>query len=105
MTQIRLPMLGSPRAAPGPIVALPTVIDLELYAGDDFYLDLTVTNPDGTAADLTTAVASAQIRAAANAADPMATFAATITGNVIHLHLTAAAAASLVSGVWDCQIA
>jgi hypothetical protein len=88
------------------VTALPTVVNLNLYAGDDFYLDLTVTNPDGSAADLSTAVATAQVRAHTSAPDPpLATFTATIAGNVIHLHLHSVDTATLTAGVWDCQIA
>jgi hypothetical protein len=96
--------LAGPRAATA-ITALPTTVDLALYEGDDFYLDLVVTNPDGSAADLSTAVASAQVRTTADTTDPQAQFTATITGNVIHLHLDHIAASVMSNGVWDCQIA
>jgi hypothetical protein len=92
-------------APPVLIVAQPAVVNLALYAGDDFYLDVTVTNPNGSAADLSSAVAQAQIRTAPEDDPPIAVFAVTITANVIHLHLTHAASTGLVSGVWDCQIA
>jgi hypothetical protein len=95
------------KAAATTITALPMTVNLDLYAGDDFYLDLTVTNPDGTAADLSTAVATAQVRAKATDPDPpLAAFVATITGNVIRLHLASTASQQLTGpAVWDCQVA
>ena len=104
----------SPRAtappAPVTIAALPAVVNLALYQGDDFYLDLTVTNPDGSAADLAGVIPSAQIKTAKGATSPLATFDATVDAtltNVVHLHLPHLEAAQLVAGpaFWDCQIA
>src|SRR5215471_4450025 len=80
------------------VEVLPAAVNLKFYAGDDFYLDVTVNNPDGTAADLTGRTVTAQIRAAAGAA--------TVTGNIIHLHLANADSAKLDGGYrWDCQSA
>ena len=98
------------QAAPPPpatITAQPATINLVIYQGDDFYLDLTVTDAVGAAADLTGATASAQVRLTAGAIDPpAATFTATITTNVIHLHLPTTESTKLhSSAVWDCQIA
>lgn len=96
------------QATTGPvtITALPATVNLSLYQGDDFYLDLTVTNPDSSPADLTGATATATIKASPTAPDIMATFSATITANVVHLHLPATEAAKLAAAaVWDCQIA
>ena len=92
------------------VSGLPTPVNLALYQGDDFYMDLTVDNPDGTPADLTGAVASALIRSAPGAADPpMATITATVDValSVVHLHLPHTEAANLAAGgaAWDCQIA
>lgn len=99
---------GAAVLAPGPpqtIDALPLVVNLLLYAGDDFYLDLTVTNPDGTDADLEGMAARAQIRARAGSPDVMAAFDAELEGNVIRLHLTSDASRGLSGkGVWDCQL-
>ena len=94
--------MATPRIAVG---TLPSPVDLSLYQGDDFYLDLTVTNSDGSPADLTGATPKAQIRTTAADATVLAEFVATITTNVIHLHLTAALTAPLSGpAVWDCQI-
>jgi hypothetical protein len=99
---------GAALLAPGPpqnIDALPLTVNLALYAGDDFYLDLTVTNPDGSEADLEGMAARAQIRARAGNPDVMAAFDAEIEGNVIRLHLTSTATQGLSGkGVWDCQL-
>jgi hypothetical protein len=88
------------------IVALPAKVNLDLYAGDDFYLDLTVTNPDGSDADLSAAVPTAQIRTTDVDANVAATFEVTVNGNVISLHLVNTDTAQLPpQAVWDCQIA
>ena len=101
----------APTATAGPvtITALPAVVNLSLYQGDDFFLDLTVTNPDGSAAELTSATPSADIKASKTAPDALATFDAEVDAiltNVIHLHLPHLQAAQLTPGsaVWDCQI-
>lgn len=90
----------------GVISALPVEQDLELYQGDDFPLAVTVNNPDGSPANLTGATALAQIRATASLTSPvLATFTATISGNVISLHLTSAMSTNLPpSCVYDCQM-
>jgi hypothetical protein len=100
------PVLGLRAAPPQTITALPAPVNLELYKGDDFYLDLIVTNPDGTDADLSTATPSAQIRTAANSPAVLAAFDATVEGNIVHLHLPNAEAAKLTSArcAWDAQI-
>jgi hypothetical protein len=95
--------------APAPVLisVLPLPVNLLLYQGDDFFLDLTATNPDGSATDLTGMTAQAQIRVTIGAPDPpLATFTAPIDGNVIHLHLPHTEAEKLAAGVcyWDCQI-
>ena len=86
------------------IVSLPQAVNLTLYAGDDFYLDLTVTEPGGAAADLTGCTASSQIRATPGATTVLATMTGTIVGNVITLHLDSTDAVSLANGVWDAQL-
>jgi len=90
---------------PGEISALPQTVNLSLYAGDDFYMNLTVTNPDGSPSDLSGAVVLAQIKAAPNNPTVLATFSSTIVANVIELHLSSASSAALpATCVWDCQI-
>jgi hypothetical protein len=87
------------------IDALPQVVNLELYRGDDFSLAIVVTNDDGSDFDLTGYTARAQIRTTHDATEILATFTATIATNVITLHLPAVQAARLVAAtVWDCEI-
>lgn len=89
------------------IESLPAKQDIALYQGDDFYLDITVKNQDGTPANIAAATPKAQIRTVPEDPTILASFVATITTNVIHLHLLAAASALLIPGpaYWDIQIA
>jgi len=90
---------------PVTVSAIPVTINLVLYQGDDFYMDLTVKNSDGSNADLTGQTAQAQIRSSPGATDITATFIATISSNIVHLHLAHAEAAKVVGqGAWDCQL-
>ena len=81
---------------------LPTGVNLTLYQGDDFYLNVGVT---GAGVNLTGYTAKADI-ATAPGATVMASFTATVTNaTTIALHLTAVEAAKLTAnGVWDLQI-
>jgi len=94
---------------PSTVSGLPAVVNLLLYQGDDFLLDLTITNPDGSAFDLTGFTPTAQIKPQPGAT-LMATFTAGVDDtipNVIHLRLPHLEAENLVPGpaMWDCQIA
>lgn len=85
----------------------PECVNLVLYRGDDFYMDVTVSyQDDGTGVDLTSAVVTAQIKVSPDAeADPIAEFTSVIDANIIHLHLPSNQAAELPPhSVWDCQI-
>jgi hypothetical protein len=83
----------------------PTVIDLNLYRGDDTFLSVTVTEADGSAADLAGATPKSQIRESFDAETAVAELAATITGNTVNLHLQHADAALLPAvAVWDLQL-
>ena len=98
--------LGPQQQATGPttITAGPQVVNLVLYQGDDFYLDLTVTNPDTTPFDLTGYTPTSQIKDQVGGS-VLASFTCTIGGNIVHLHLPAVQSALLTSnGVWDCEI-
>ena len=87
------------------ISALPEIVNLALYAGDYFALDLEVIDAAGNPYDLSAAVATAEIRDNGSA-QPMATFTATIDGSTIHLQLPSTEAANLAGNpAWDCQIA
>lgn len=93
--------------ATSPIYTGPITVPIKLYKGDDQFLDLTVVNADGTDTDLSLAVPSAQIRSAPNADDIIATFEATVDGNVVKLHLVHSEATKLTEATcaWDVQIA
>jgi len=96
-----------PPPAPVGISAIPKTVDLTIYQGDDTYIDVTVTNADGTPADLSTAVPSATI--ATSNGVLMATFNCSINNNVITCHLSSTDSQNLplvpTVLVWDCQIA
>lgn len=95
----------APATDPVDIYALPIERNLHIYKGDDFYLDLVVTNPDGTDADLSGATPSAQIRTTPNSPDLLASFDATVDGNTIHLHLPHEQSVNLAGQfAWDAQI-
>lgn len=99
---------AAPRVATQPlqtVTALPAPVNLEIYKGDDFYLDVTVTNPDGSDADLSAVTPAAQIRPQPNSATILATFDLTVDGNVIHLHLPHGESHNLIPRcAWDVQI-
>ena len=113
MTSSQLKAQSKAQAAPvaeqyavGPttIVALPQEVNLTLYQGDDFYLDLFVSNPDNSAADLAGCTASAQIRNSPSSPQILASLSAVINGNAIHLKLDHSDAAKLTQSVWDAQL-
>ena len=86
--------------------AIPAAVDLAVYQGDDFGpLTLTVTNPDGSAANLTGATFNAQIRSAPGAATVLASFTTSVATNVITLTMAATDTLTLPAGAaWDCQM-
>lgn len=85
----------------GPVDARPTDVDLHLYEGDDFFMDLVVTNSDGSPAPVGTPLA--QIRDSVNGV-VLATFQTTVEDNTIHLHLPGVVVTEALVGVWDCQV-
>ena len=102
---------GDPPPAPTPMAAntvanIPGSADLDLYQGDDLYFTVTVTNPDGSAANLTGATAASTIRPGPDNPTVIAAFTCTISTNVITLHLPNAQSALLTptAAVWDLQI-
>lgn len=83
---------------------LPAIINLNIYQGDDFFLDLTIgSTPD---IDLTNYTPKAEIRQNPGANLVLATFDATIVDSTtIGLHLPAAQSILLTSNChWDVQI-
>ena len=88
------------------VVSRPDQVQLCLYAGDDFYLNLTVVNEDGTPADLTGLTPKAQVRANTDTTDPvLASFTCTVSTNVVSLRLAAVDTTNLPDAAcWDCQL-
>jgi hypothetical protein len=100
-------LLVSPAPTPEQIGDLPIVVNLGLYQGDDFFLDLTVTDSSNNPINLSSYTPEAQIRGSPGAM-VMAAFTATVdatTTNLIHLHLPHLQSMLLQrNAVWDCQI-
>lgn len=103
------PFGGLARAAGVPITinALPQEVNLNLYRGDDFFLDLTVTDEDMQPVDLS----PFQVRAEVRLRHPpetnpvLAAFLADIDDNIVHLHLTHLESEKVDErGVWDCRL-
>jgi hypothetical protein len=90
---------------PTTLTALPEIVDLNLYQGDDFVMALTVAYDNGDPADFTGAVVTAQIRRTTSDEDVLAHFFPTVNANVITLWLPSAES-SKISGtvVWDCNV-
>lgn len=87
------------------ITALPRTVNLRLYAGDDFAIDLTITDADGDPADLEGTEPAAEVRATADAQTVAAVFVVAVEGNVVRLRLPSAVTAELPwRGVWDCRL-
>lgn len=86
------------------IDARPTVVDLNVYGGDDLVLKIDVTDNAGTAFDLTGYTAAAEIRATADAPTAIA-FTTSTLANTVTISLDAATTATLpLKGVWDVQV-
>jgi hypothetical protein len=92
---------------PVDVVAQPLTVNLDVYQGDDFYLDLTVTDSVGNPVNMAGWVAAAVVRAAPGTRI-VATFTCnvdTVNTNVLHLLLPHSEAMNLQrKGVWDCQV-
>ena len=78
---------------------------LSVYRGDDLVITVTVTNPDGSNANLAGYTAQAQFRPTPNGA-LAASFACSIFGNVVTCTManTVTAALSHTAYVWDFQL-
>jgi hypothetical protein len=99
------------RTIPITVIAMPMPVNLVIYQGDTFDLDITITDPadpegDEIVLDLTGLTAQAQIRLTQANPLPMATFMAEADGNTVSLHLDAVQSAGMRPGrsVWDCQL-
>jgi hypothetical protein len=86
--------------------ANPVTVDLKVYAGDDFWLRVIVTDPvTADPIDLTGYLAHGQVRSTAASEEVLADFDTTITGNLIDIHLFPEDTAALPAAcVWDLQI-
>jgi len=93
-------------AAPVTVDALPAVVNLLAYQGDDYFLNLFVTDPAGDPANLTGCTAKAEVRVTTADAAPLASFTATVAADQVSLHLPHVEAAKLTAGTlrWDCQL-
>lgn len=83
----------------------PTQVNLTIYQGDDFFLNVVVAMTSGVV-DLTGYTPKAEIRTNAGAPTVLATFAAEIANaNTVSLHLDHAQSTLLNNNaVWDIQI-
>jgi hypothetical protein len=94
-----------PTPPPPPIVVdtQPTEVDLVFPAGDDLYLDLALTEDDGSPADLSSSSATAVVTTSTG--QVLASFDTSITDNIVHLHLAAADTQDLpASARWKCTV-
>jgi hypothetical protein len=90
------------------VAVLPQIVHISFYQGDDFLLDVNVTDPDdGTPIDVTAMSPKAQIRASAINAEILAEFDIDLTDaatGLLHLSIASTVTSGLpVSGVWDLQ--
>ena len=90
------------------ITALPVALTLQLYQGDDFSFTIAVTNPDGSAMNLTGYSVSGQIKAKGSDTTALATFTCALTnptGGIITVTLPAAQSLLVTTGaVFDIQM-
>lgn len=89
------------------VTALPVTAHLHFWEGDDVFLILDVTDPNGAPADLSDAEPRSQLRSSPDSPDVLAEFETAVLGNLIHLHLPSTATAGLAAvdcPVWDCQV-
>jgi len=86
---------------------MPDRADLQIYQGDDYAATVTVSNPDGTPADLSACTPRAQIRedVADEAPTVIVEIAATIAGSDVNLFIPHTDTTLLAGGyVWDLQL-
>lgn len=86
--------------------AIPQAVDLLLYQGDDFFLDVTVNNADGTPFTMTGWVPKAQIRPTPPDETVVAELTCTAASNVVSIHLLHVDSALLTEPLyaWDVQV-
>jgi hypothetical protein len=90
------------------ITVLPTTINLNIYQGDDFFLDVTVMDANNNPVVCTNSQPLSQIRLSPNDLTILANLAITVdatTTNLLHLHLLAADSNLLpLVTAWDLQL-
>jgi hypothetical protein len=90
------------------VTVLPAEINLNIYQGDDFFLDLTVTDQNNNPLDVTNSSVMSQIRASFNSPNLLANIGIIIDGTttgLIHMHLAATDSNNLPQNcVWDIQL-
>ena|SRR3982751_4656398 len=96
--------------SPQTIEVLPQVVHISFYQGDDFLLDVAVTDPDaGTPIDVSAMTPKAQIRSSPSDATVLAEFAIDATDaatGLLHLSLASTVTTNLPDGgMWDLQLA
>lgn len=90
------------------VIVLPAIVNLEIYEGDDFFLDVAVTDVNSNPVNVTNLTPMSQIRVSPDGPAVLAnigiTVDATIT-NLIHLHLAAIDSNNLPANcAWDLQL-
>jgi hypothetical protein len=104
-TQLDVPQARNGDGGPVNLSALPRVVNLELYRGDDFGMRLVLADDSGDPADLTGAVVHAQVRTSHESDSVAGEFVTGIEDNVISLRLAAAVSAQLPADtVWDVEL-
>jgi hypothetical protein len=120
-TQVRTRGARPPRLAPVPsadevaayaatqvVTVLPAEVDLNIYQGDDFYLDVAVTDAASNPINVTNMAPMSQIRATPDGPAILASFNITVdatTTNLIHLHLASVDSNGLPpTCAWDLQL-
>jgi hypothetical protein len=98
-----------PRAtAEQDVIVLPAVVNLSIYEGDDFWMDITIKDSTGAAVDVSQALPMSQIRPAPDDDTILANLGVTVDGTtvgLIHLHLLSSDSTLLPSSAaWDIQL-
>jgi hypothetical protein len=90
------------------VTVLPAEVDLNIYQGDDFYLDVAVTDSASNPIDVTNMAPMSQIRTTPDGPAILASFNITVDAtnkNIMHLHLAATDSNNLPPAcAWDLQL-
>lgn len=95
-------------AGPVHIAALPLEVDLDLYAGDDFVLDIQVFNPDGSSMDVSSAAPMSMIRLAPEDPTPVRVLIVTVDPDLtglLHMSIPSVYSTTLPAKcIYDLQL-